>query len=555
MPKWLITVVTLSSLSLPFSGQTLTDPNLQSEIIVGCSVGQCPGGNITTMTFIGDDEFLYMLWTTGRVKHVVGGVVQPGSVLDLNVRFSGESGGLGIVADPDFIHNSFVYVYYTESSTNADSGAADPPALGNRVYRYRWIGGSLVDPLLILDLPARENHHVGGVMRFGPDDRLYVVVGDQGGTGQLQNTALGDPPDDTGVVFRIDRSGNGVSDNPFFDANDPTNPMNRYYAYGIRNSFGLAFDPLSGDLWETENGPADFDEINRISAGHNGGWRPIMGPDSRDPEGVGDLWQAPGSAYSDPELSWLVTVAPAGIGFIKSRKLGCDLEHDLLVTGTNCGALYRFDLDPSRESLEFGSIPELQDLVADNPGIRCTEEQGGIILGTGYGAITDIVTGPDGKIYLVELGLAIIHRISFDPNAMPDTDGDSVQNSCDCAANDASAFAQPTEVPRLRLNSSSPTSFGWDSQKGTAGDGTTYTVISGGLSDLRNDAGFALACTLATGVGDPPVTDPRPDPLPGGAYYYLIRATNVCADATYGDANAAPDPRDSLDSSTPPICL
>jgi len=80
-------------------------------------------------------------------------------------------------------------------------------------------------------------------------------------------------------------------------------------------------------------------------------------------------------------------------------------------------------------------------------------------------------------------------------------------------------------------------------------------VISGGLSDLRNDAGFALACTLATGVGDPPVTDPRPDPLPGEAYYYLIRATNVCADATYGDANVAPDPRDSLDSSTPPICL
>ncbi|TDI46472.1 MAG: hypothetical protein E2P01_08965, partial [Acidobacteria bacterium] len=68
MAKWLITVVTPLALVLPISGQTLTDPKLQSEIIVGCSVGQCPGGNITTMTFIGDDEFLYMLWVTGRVK-------------------------------------------------------------------------------------------------------------------------------------------------------------------------------------------------------------------------------------------------------------------------------------------------------------------------------------------------------------------------------------------------------------------------------------------------------------------------------------------------------
>ncbi len=495
-----------------------------------------------------------MLWVTGRVKHVVGGVVQPGSVLDLNVYFSGESGGLGIVADPDFIHNSFVYVYITESSTGVDSGGADPPPLGNRIYRYRWTGSSLVDPLLILDLPARVDFHAGGVMRFGPDDRLYVVIGDQDGRGQLQNTLLGDPPDDSSVVFRVDRSGNGVSDNPFFDTNDPTNLMNRYYAYGIRNSFGLAFDPVSGDLWESENGENDYDEINRISAGHNGGWAQIMGPDSRDPEGVEDLWHAPGSAYSDPEFSWLLPVAPAGIGFINSRKLGCDLEHDLLVAGTNCGTLYRFDLSPSRESLDFGSIPELQDLVADN-GTRCTEEQDSITLGTGYGASTDIVAGPDGKIYVLELGAARIHRISLDPTAITDNDGDVVDDACDCDATDASAFAPPTEVPRLRLNGSAPTSFGWDSQKGTAGDGTTYTVISGDLSDLHNDAGFAFACTLTTGVGNPPVTDSRPNPLPGEGSYYLIRATNACADATYGDANVAPDPRDSLDLSTPAICL
>ncbi len=555
MSRWLITAATLLLLSMPNSGGVLSDPNLQSEIIVGCPVGQCPGGNLTAMTFIGDDEFLYMLWVSGQVQHVVSGVVQAGSVLDVNVRFSGESGGLGIVADPDFVNNKFIYIYYTESATGADSGSADPEALGNRVYRYRWDGNSLVDPLLILDLPARVDHHAGGVMRFGPDDRLYVVIGDQGGFGQLQNIPEGDPPDDTSVVFRVDRSGNGVFDNPFFDANDPTNPMSRYYGYGIRNSFGLTFDPVSGDLWETENGPADYDEINRISAGHNGGWRKLMGPESRDPEGVENLWQAPGSAYSDPELSWARTVAPAGIAFITSRKLGCDLEHDLLVAGTNCGALYRFDLDSSRESLDFSSIPELQDLVADNTANRCSDEQGNIMFGNGYGAGTDIVAGPDGKIYVVELGAAMIHRISLDPAAIIDNDGDVVDDACDCDSTDASAFAEPTEVPRLRTNGASPTNFGWDSQKGTAGDGTTYTLVSGDLSDLRIEAGFLSACTLAAGVGNPPATDARPNPLPDAGYYYLIRATNACADATYGDANTTPNPRVHLDMSTPAACL
>jgi glucose/arabinose dehydrogenase len=243
------------------------DPSLKVEqVVFGLSLP-------TTMAFIGPDDILVLQLSDGRVRRVIGGVLQPGEVLDVAVDNDGERGLLGIALHPDFATNHFVYLYYTESSTGSDGGSP----LGNRVYRYTWDGSALISPTLIVDLPVLPGaNHNGGVIAFGPDEKLYVIIGDLNRNGQLQNfTDIGAPaPDDTSVILRLNDNGTSPTDNPF--SSDPNNILSRYYAYGVRNSFGMAFDPVTGELWDTENGENTFDEINLVEPGFNSGWEFIM---------------------------------------------------------------------------------------------------------------------------------------------------------------------------------------------------------------------------------------------------------------------------------------
>ena len=149
-------------------------------------------------------------------------------------------------------------------------------------------------------------NHDGGVIRFGPDGKLYIIIGDNGRRGQLQNlpsgpteTGLGPTvPDDqfggpepdnahfTGVIIRLNSDGTTPTDNPFFAAGaaiggEVGSNIQKIFAYGVRNSFGMAFDPLSGNLWDQLNGDDSFDELNLVTPGENSGWIQIMGPISR----------------------------------------------------------------------------------------------------------------------------------------------------------------------------------------------------------------------------------------------------------------------------------
>ena len=202
-------------------------------------------------------------------------------------------------------NNKFVFLYYTESI----GGGSD---LRNRVYKYTWDeqNRSLINPVLLLDLPALPGpNHDGGKLVIGPDNYLYAVIGDLNHRGQLQNIKDGLAPDDTSVILRVNPNiGSPAKDNPFI--NDPNIAMHKYYAYGIRNSFGLAFDPLTGYLWQTENGPDAYDEINIVKPGFNSGWIKVMGPLSRNEMtdttmpsasiGNNQLVNFPGSHYADP---------------------------------------------------------------------------------------------------------------------------------------------------------------------------------------------------------------------------------------------------------------
>lgn len=525
--------------------QTVNDPRLQVELVAG-GLSQP-----TSMAFIGTNDILVLQKATGRVARILDGVLQPAPVLDVAVHFSSERGLLGIAVDPAFEDNRRVYLYYTESATGSDTSLSSSIPLGNRVYRYTWDGTVLRDPVLILDLPATPGpNHDGGVLAFGPDDALYAVIGDLNRDGRLQNYPAGPAPDDTGVILRVDTNGQGLPDNPFFDPAAPADRMNQYFAYGVRNSFGMAFDPFTGSLWNTENGPSAYDEINRVFPGFNSGWERIMGPDARDPQGVTDLWAAPGSRYADPAFSWAAPVAPTGPVFVHSPILGCGMVGDLLVGDNNCGQISRFHLNATRDDLLLASAP-LLDRVADNGGATCTSaEMMEIRFGSGFGVITDLEAGPDGRIYVVSLSGGSVFRIGPRPGAFPDRDGDGVDDACDCAPSDASAFAIPAAVRRLRL---ADQVLRWESQSATAGPGTVATLVRGDPAVLGRDRDYRNACTLAGQVA-PPFTDTGTPPPPGSGRYYLARAANVCGVSSFGDSSLIPDPRDDLDAALPAAC-
>lgn len=381
----------------PCQGQALNDPVLHvREVVAGLS-------QPTAMAFIGPGDILVLQKDDGRVRRIIDGVLQPGQVLDVAVDRASERGLLGIAIHPNFPTIPSVYLYYTESSTGSDTSGTPTP-LGNRVYRYTWNGSTPVNPTLILNLPVTPGpNHDGGSMAFGPDGKLYVVIGELNRNGQLQNIATGPAPDDTGVILRIDDDGGIPFDNPFFAAGGH---LAKYYAYGIRNSFGLVFDPVTGELWDTENGPANYDEINLVERGFNSGWNRIMGPVDRDPEGTSDLVQFPGSHYADPKFSWLTTVAPTAIAFMSSPRLGIKYENDVFVGDVNNGRLYHFRVNATRNGFDFAS-EGLADLVADS-----TSELQEVILGTGFGGITDLKIGPEGLLYVLSIGLGKIFVVS-----------------------------------------------------------------------------------------------------------------------------------------------
>jgi glucose/arabinose dehydrogenase len=198
--------------------------------------------------------------------------------------------------------------------------------------------------------------------------------------------------------------------------------MSRYFAYGIRNSFGLAFDPVTGRLWDTENGDKDYDEINVVKPGFNSGWKKAMGPMSRNSSVTeSQLFNFPGSKYADPVFSWFESIGVTDIAFLNSSKLGDKYKNNIFVGDITRGNLYFFEVNENRTGLRFdndnmvsSSSSGLLDKVADNKN-----EVAAVTLATGFRGITDIKTGPDGLLYILTFdekrsshGEGKIYRIS-----------------------------------------------------------------------------------------------------------------------------------------------
>lgn len=333
------------------------------------------GWGYTAMTFVEND--ILLLEKSGSVHLIRDGIKQENPVLEINVDPVQESGLLGITSV-----DSTVYLYFTEAD-------GDGNQLGNRIYKYEWTGDELINPVLLKELPSNIYHN-GGAMVTGLDNQVYAVIGDTGKYGPLQNKLLEDlyPPGtvdymDTGVVLKVD-------------------PEGSYHAMGIRNSFGLAIDPVTGNLWATENGDDDFDEINLMPEKFNSGWNHIMGPATESE--LSSLPDYDDYVYSDPEFSWEKVVAPVGISFANFKETD-NYDNSLFVGDCNNGNLYKFELNENRDGFEF-SDSNLQDNM-----INKNESMEEIIVGTGFRCITDIERGPDGFLYLVSHGENNIYRI------------------------------------------------------------------------------------------------------------------------------------------------
>jgi aldose sugar dehydrogenase len=304
------------------STPTIADSNLQVQTVAtGLSLP-------TSMAFLGPNDILVLEKDTGMVKRIKDGTVLPRPLLDINVATESERGMLGIDVLKLTSNLYYVFLYYTKAQS---SDGGDP--IANQLVRYLLINhpalgpaqGRMVAPKLLLNLPVTPGpNHNGGKVVVGPDRNVYTVLGDLNRQTQAQNFENGPSPDGTSGILRVKQHGKTVGAGIL----GSTHPLNKYFAYGIRNSFGIDFDPV-GKLWDTENGPDSNDEINLVEPGFNSGWADIMGmaPDGFD---FNNLVSFGGRGrYSNPEFVWTESVAPTAIEFLTSSKLGTQYQNDM----------------------------------------------------------------------------------------------------------------------------------------------------------------------------------------------------------------------------------
>jgi glucose/arabinose dehydrogenase len=390
------------------------------------------------MAFLGPDDFL-ILEKSGTVKRVTNGKVLDKPLLQVDVSVKDERGLLGIavnekkkynskdtssIPNKDISHNVFLY-YVTCKGKSTDCE--------NQIYKYDLDNKNnvLVNPKLLLSIPSfPDPAHIGGIIDIGPDNNLYVTVGnfentipDEPYKTKTQNFEDGEAVDGRAGILRITQDGKpvgteGILGNEY--------PLNLYHAYGVKNSFGIDFDPVTSKLWLTENGPKYGDEINLAEPGFNSGSDKIFGiwkvneegkklKTTGDKEGGGEDQEGGGDGeyvtvvgdnptdlvyfngkghYSPPEFTWDKSVAPTALLFLDSDKLGSQYQNDMFVGSVEGGRLFHFDLNDNRDGLL------LKGNLADKIATDMTEYRD-ILFAEGFSIITDIKQGPDGYLYVV----------------------------------------------------------------------------------------------------------------------------------------------------------
>jgi glucose/arabinose dehydrogenase len=313
-------------------------------------------------TFTPAGRIVYLERATGEVR-----ILDPSSERDrlwhriTGVDSEGERGALGVALHPRWPRMPYVYIYVSRAPRSG--------ALRNQVLRLRIRDGRSVHREVLLNSPigGRANHN-GGRIAFGPDGKLYVVIGDGGEDPGTAQALVGEP---RGKILRMNPDGSVPASNPF---------GSHVWSYGHRNSIGFAFDPKLGELWETENGPECNDEINLVQPGDNYGW----GASASCP----DTNQSGPAPRRQPEVNFASTIGITGAAFCD----GCGLpgRQGDLVFGDCCGGgrIRRVSLDAARDDVASGPT-----VMLDSPG----------------GSVLSMEVGPNGRIYFSDF--SAIYRL------------------------------------------------------------------------------------------------------------------------------------------------
>ena len=414
------------------------------------------GLSVPTSIIFLDDTLLILQKNDGKVLSFKDGELN--TIIDLEVSNYGEQGLLGITNV-----DSTVYLFFTEAFH--DGGLAT----GNKIYKFNWNGESLTQKKLVKELPADEVTYNGGAMTSDNSGMVFAVTGEDYKAGVLQNYlaedsfrhfSQGQRSDEKvkrGTIDSIKDTASCLNVSYKYYTSNPSgwgetetkenkfesnllnifgnvhecierfffnefsfghwkdtsvilqiDPPGSYAAIGIRNSFGLAVDPLTGYLWDTENGGDKFDEINLIDKKFNSGWAKVQGPSNdkiSPPKGYEEY------EYADPKFSWEQPIGITAIDFANSSMFK-KYENWLFVSDSNNGNIYKFRLNENRTDFVFES-QHLQDKVMnllEKDSIE-NESMKEILFGSNFGIISDIEFGPDGSLYVVSLLDGTIYRI------------------------------------------------------------------------------------------------------------------------------------------------
>lgn len=391
---------------------TVNDTNLKVESVVAGLKEP------TNMAFLGPEDFL-VLQKGGTVVRVTDGIISETPLLNVTVPTGITQGMLGIAISNNSASNDTktVFLYYTEVSNNATNQHNQTnqiQTLGNKVYKYDLVNGTLKNPKLLLTLPAKQGYmDNGGYLRIGPDDNLYMTVGaitaDSVSAVQTltQNFVNGTAVDGRAGILRMTLNGTPVLNNIGDGLLGNTFPLNLYFGYGLKDSFGIDFDPVTGILWDAEPGRFINDEVNLIKPGFNGGFETIQGPSTYVPAAPTGLVDFNGTGiYRDPEFVWTQKVVPVGLKFLNSDKLGPNYQNDMFIGSFLNGHIYHFDLTKDRNHLIVPSSFNYKQMATWNA--TGSDE---ITFGSGFGGISSIHVGPDGFLYVISFTNGEIYKI------------------------------------------------------------------------------------------------------------------------------------------------
>lgn len=289
------------------------------------------------------DGRLFFTERPGRVRVYENGSLRPEPALVLDdVAATGEAGALGMTLHPRFAENRLVYLAYT--ARRAGGGMI------NRLVRYREVNNTLAERVVLLDDMPGASIHDGARVKFGPDGKLYLTMGDAAVANNAQDLSSR-----SGKIFRLNDDGSTPGDNPL---------PSIVYSYGHRNPQGIDWHPRSGDLWESEHGATGNDEINRIEPGGNHGWPVIEGGATR-------------AGMVSPVIFFTPAIAPSGAAFYTGSLIP-GFRDNLFVAALRGQQLRRVRLDPAdpRRVLDHEALLQGR-----------------------YGRLRDVVTGPDGFLY------------------------------------------------------------------------------------------------------------------------------------------------------------